>query len=575
MNYIKKNSTIFLSALLLVICFVLYFINMGEYPLIDTTETKYVSIARDMLNSNDWINLKLNGENYFENPPLLFWLINISFLIFGKISTFAARVPIFVLCSICILSLFLTISKILTKSYALIISLIMATSFGFIVFGRLATADILYTASASCTILLSYFIILNKPKIPTFVIWAVIYLFSSFSILTGGFLGIIPLIIILAMHIFSGKLKEFFKPINLLPGLFLMCLLTLPWFIIMVNEYGNTYLNEFLNTYNIFRYFHLKNLVQVCWLIILSFLPWLFAFLWIIGTKFKDIINSVLSYFKDNSQEKLKEKWKKLNKVDKFLSLNTITFFTTLIFAILYGSKFIYLILFLTLPASCIAGHYWYEYMFRKEHAKSIFFATMIPNLLFIICSFIGLFGHNYINKLTVYGFNFLIIPLIIIFFVIPLIAIFSIILKGRIPAFVSNLILMISLSFVLTPGIFNFITINSGENDLIGFARTANIDKVKLATYTSSKKYSLVFYYDDKIDFHKNNETEWLRNYLKDNKDDYIITEIKDLWAIESANIKYMLLDSGIRYCLIKHLPRILEEEMEQQKEPEITIRN
>ena len=156
----------------------------------------------------------------------------------------------------------------------------------------------------------------------------------------------------------------------------------------------------------------------------------------------------------------------------------------------------------------------------------------------------------------------------------IKIIGIFSVILNARIPAYISNLILIISLSFVLTPGIFNFITINGGENDLIEFARKANTDKVKLSTFTASKKYSLVYYYDNIVDFHLNNDFVWLETFLETNKKDYVITEIKDLWTIEEKNIKYMLLDSGKRYCLIKHLPKVEEEQQqEEKKEPEINI--
>ena len=330
---------------------------------------------------------------------------------------------------------------------------------------------------------------------------------------------------------------------------------------------------EYINIYDLIKYLSIKNIICSLGLFILGFLPWSFSFLWIIGSRYKDIINSIFSYFRDNSQNKLNEKWKKLKKTEKFLSLNSIVFFSMLIFAVLYGIKYTYLILILMFPASCLSGYFWYEYMYRKQRDKSIFFATFIPNILFIVCSFIALFGHDYINKLTIYGFNFLVIPLIIIFFLIPLISIFSVILKGRIPAFLANIILMISLSFVLTPGIFNFITLNGGESDLIEFADRANHDKVKLYSFMNSQKYSLMYYYDGDIEYRKNIDYEWLRKLLIENQKDYIITEIKNLWKIEEKNIKYMILDSGNRYCLIKYLPEVMEKAMEQEKEPEIII--
>ncbi len=574
MNYIKKHIGIFISMFLILMCIILYFINLGEYPLIDTDETKFVSIARDMLNLNNWITPKLNGNNYYDSTPLLFWLINISFIAFGKISTFAARIPIFVICLLGFLSLYITVSKILTKTYAMIISLIIMTSFGLIVFGRLTTNDILFSFISMISVLLSFILLMTNAKIKKDIIWILIYIFISLSILAGGFFGILPIVIIFLLHLFAGKLKEIFNPARLFIGLLIILLIASPWFLIMFKQHQIIFLKSFILNYEIIQTINIKNCLNAICLFLLGFMPWTFSFLWIIGSKYKDIKNSIISYFKNNSQDKLNEKWHKLSKVDKFLSLNTITFFTASIFALLYGSKYIYLILFLTFPASCISGHYWYEYIFRKKHDKSIFFATMIPNLLFIICSFVGLFGHNFINTLTTSGFNFLIIPLIIIFFIIPLISIFSIILKGRIAAFISNIILMLCLSFVLTPGIFNFITINGGEQDLIVFARKSNIDKVKLATFTASKKYSLVYYYDGQVDYHSNKDFKWLKEFLSKNDNGYVITEIKDLWYIEAENIKYMLLDSGKRYCLIKYLPEIKEEENEKENnEIEIII--
>ena len=574
MNYIKKHIGLFISILLVLMCIILYFINLGEYPLIDTDETKFVSIARDMLNSNNWINPKLNGNNYFDNTPLLYWLINISFLFFGEISTFAARTPIFIICVLGIISLFWTLSKILTKTYAMIISLIMMTSFGVIVFSRLTTNDILFSILGMMSILLSFLLLMTNIKMKHDILWILIYIIIGLTILTGGVWGIIPIVIIFLLYLFAGKLKDIFKPARLFTGLLLIFLIAGPWFLIMFKQNGVIFIKSFILNYDIIKTISIKNCLNAICLFLLGFMPWTFSFLWIIGSKYKDIKNSIISYFKDNSQDKLNEKWHKLSKVDKFISLNTITFFTALIFALLYGSKYIYLILFLTFPASCISGHYWYEYIFRKKHDKSIFFATMIPNLLFIICSFVGLFGHNFINTLTTYGFNFLIVPLVIIFFVIPLISIFSIILKGRIAAFISNIILMVSLSFVLTPGIFNFITINGGEQDLIEFARRSNSDKVKLSTFTASKKYSLVYYYDGEVDYHSNKDFKWLKEFLATSDNGYVITEIKDLWNIESENIKYMLLDSGKRYCLIKYLPEVKEESNDETNiEPELII--
>lgn len=573
MNYLKKHNELILAGILLIICFLLYFTNIDSYPFIDTDETKFVSIAKDMLNCNDWVNIKLNGANLYEMPPFIFWLINLSCIIFGKISAEAVRLPIS-LCSIAgIITLFLVLKRILTRTYAFIVSFILLTSLGYIIFARIATNAILFTVLTMSIILYTYMVIFSKNEKMTKIYWFIIYFLTALNTLSAGLFGfLIPFFSILTMHIFSGNLKEIIKPQNMIPGAIIFALLVLPWHIAMIYKNGLIFIKENIQAYNFLKYTNIKNILITMGLFILGFSPWAFSFIWILGKKFKDTAISVFAYFKENSQDKLKEKWKKLSKVDKFLSLNTIVFFTALIFALLYGAKYIYLILFLMFPAACLSGHYWYEYIIKKEHDKSIFFATMIPNLIFIICSLIGLFGHNALNTWIFQGLSHLLIPLIAIFFVIPVISIFAVLLKGRIIPYTANIILMISLSFVITPTIFNFISLNSGENDLINFANISNKDQVELAAYIQSKKYSLVYYYDKPVVFHKNNDINWLKEYIQNNKETYIVVEIKDMWDIEENGIIYTLLETGKRYCLIKYMPPELVEQ-EENLEPEIIL--
>ena len=52
-------------------------------PPVPIDETRYLSIAWEMRQSGDWVALHLNGFPYFDKPPLLFWLLNIEWRLFG------------------------------------------------------------------------------------------------------------------------------------------------------------------------------------------------------------------------------------------------------------------------------------------------------------------------------------------------------------------------------------------------------------------------------------------------------------------------------------------------------------
>ncbi len=569
----SKYYNLILIFVLLIICLSCYCLNIGNYPFLDTDETKFVSIAKEMLNNNTWVNIRLNGEEIFDISPLFFWLTNFSCLVFGKITNITVRLPISIIACFGILVLYFVIKNILKKTYAILISLILSLSLGTLVFARLSTNDLLSSYLMMITILFSYLLIFLKNEKFRTLLWCFVFLFTALSVLSAGLFGfVIPFLSLSAMFIFCGKSRELLKIRNLFPGVIIFLMLVLPWFVVMIHKNGIVFIKEYLFAYDIFKYFGFKEVFYVAGLFLLGFLPWSFSFLWVLGSKSKDIINSVITYFKDNSEDKLKEKWKKLKQTEKFLSLNTILFFTSLIFALIYGSKYTFLILFLMFPAACVSGYYWYDYIVKKKHAGSIFFATLIPDLILIICSLVGLFGHNILNKLIFHGLSHLFIPLIIIFFVIPVIGIFAIILKGRLIVFLSNIILMISLSFVITPSIFSFLALNRGENDLISFAQIANKDKVELAAFISSKKYSLVYYYDNYIKFYDNKDLDFLKKYLKNNPKSYVVVEIKDLFEIEEKQIKYMLLDAGKRYCLIQHMSYDIEK-LEDKTEPGIIV--
>ena len=61
--------------------------------LMDDVDAVQAQIARNMLQSGDWVTARLNGIAYLEKSPLGYWLIASSYLIFG-VHDWAARLPL-------------------------------------------------------------------------------------------------------------------------------------------------------------------------------------------------------------------------------------------------------------------------------------------------------------------------------------------------------------------------------------------------------------------------------------------------------------------------------------------------
>ncbi len=67
--------------------------HLYSRPLLPVDETRYLSVAWEMWQSGNWLVPHQNGEFYGHKPPLLFWLINLSWGLFG-VSETAARLCI-------------------------------------------------------------------------------------------------------------------------------------------------------------------------------------------------------------------------------------------------------------------------------------------------------------------------------------------------------------------------------------------------------------------------------------------------------------------------------------------------
>lgn len=84
------------NGLILLVCSTLVFflVTVISPPsLMDDVDSVTAQIARNMIDSGDWVTARLNGIAYFEKPVLRFWVVIASYLVFG-VHDWAARIPI-------------------------------------------------------------------------------------------------------------------------------------------------------------------------------------------------------------------------------------------------------------------------------------------------------------------------------------------------------------------------------------------------------------------------------------------------------------------------------------------------
>src|SRR5262252_8318923 len=98
-----KRSYLYLAVLLIASAIYLGCI-VSPPSLMDDVDAVQAQIARNMLNSGDWVTARLDGVPYLEKAPLVYWLIAGSYKIFG-VHDWSARIPIALSCiALCFLT---------------------------------------------------------------------------------------------------------------------------------------------------------------------------------------------------------------------------------------------------------------------------------------------------------------------------------------------------------------------------------------------------------------------------------------------------------------------------------------
>jgi 4-amino-4-deoxy-L-arabinose transferase-like glycosyltransferase len=113
--------------------------------LMDDVDAVQAQISRNMLSSSDWVTARLDGIAYLEKAPLIYWLMAISFKIFGA-SDWAARIPV-VLSALALAWLTAAFGMwAFGKRAGFYAGLCISTCIGLFLFTRILIPDVMLTA---------------------------------------------------------------------------------------------------------------------------------------------------------------------------------------------------------------------------------------------------------------------------------------------------------------------------------------------------------------------------------------------------------------------------------------------
>jgi 4-amino-4-deoxy-L-arabinose transferase-like glycosyltransferase len=195
----------------------LFMYGSNVLPLLGPDEPRYTQVARQMFESRDWITPRLGQHPWFEKPVLLYWLMSLSFALFG-VNEFAARFPSVLGALFCVFLVYRIVKKVTGENRAFVCATLLGTSAFVVGFSHAATFDMLLTAciTASLFYFFEYFANDQQPG----KIYAA-YAFCGLGILAKGFVA--PAVIGLAAGIYWVLHRGWRTKMHFVMGIFIVC----------------------------------------------------------------------------------------------------------------------------------------------------------------------------------------------------------------------------------------------------------------------------------------------------------------------------------------------------------------
>lgn len=126
-----------------------------SFHLFEPDEGRYAEIPREMLARGEWIVPYLQAEPYLDKPPLLYWLVRLSYMLFG-VHDWAARLVPAMAVHLTILISYLIGRRSLGERAAFWGALLLSLAPGFVSIGRLLILDGLLTLWVGLSVLATW-----------------------------------------------------------------------------------------------------------------------------------------------------------------------------------------------------------------------------------------------------------------------------------------------------------------------------------------------------------------------------------------------------------------------------------
>ncbi len=231
--------------------------------LMDDVDAVQAQIARNMLDSGDWVTARLDGVPYLEKAPLIYWLIAVCYKIFG-VYDWAARIPV-ALSSIGLACLTAAMGFwAFGRRAGFYAGVVMATCVGLFLFTRIQIPDSMQTASIALAIWAFLRAIDDAEPRPH--LWAVIMAVSlGIGLLLKSLIGAVFPIAAMGIYLMVTRQlssRKIWRRLHVPSSILIVLVIAAPWHILAIIRnppYFNFTMHSAPGEYHGFFWFYFIN----------------------------------------------------------------------------------------------------------------------------------------------------------------------------------------------------------------------------------------------------------------------------------------------------------------------------
>lgn len=229
----------------------LFFFRLGSYPLGNPDEGRNAEIPREMLASGDWATPRLNGVNYFEKPPLVYWTTAAALKAFGPREWAMRSTPaLFALAGV--LLTYAAARQLHSRGAGLASAIVLGTSLFYFVVGHILVLDMAVSVLMSAT-LFCFILGVREPGLADDgeggtrrrLYFYGLYASAALATLTKGMIGFLVTGAVMFLWLLVFNQWRRLRPMYLPTGILLFVAIAAPWHVVAALR-NETWLHRYI-----------------------------------------------------------------------------------------------------------------------------------------------------------------------------------------------------------------------------------------------------------------------------------------------------------------------------------------